>query len=835
MNRVSVGHNELRPSRFDIMIERLVVVLLVFMPLAFGARHRWSEEVVMVLSAAITVCFLLKLAFGQDEPFLKSWAYAPIVIFVLLAVFQLILLPFGVVNFISPETAALKAELLGDLTGGKNSGWMSLSFYQHVTRHDLRLLLSLSCVFIAVVNVYRYPEQIKRLLKAIALIGGLIAVIALAQDVFGNGKIYWFVPIPGTAKSGTFVNHNHFAQFMNLSIGAAIGWLCIRMHEDFDGKKITLAYTIDYLTSPVSRGLRLFLVIISLCMAAIFVSLSRGGVISMLVAGSIIFILFVRQNNLQWRGWIIVVASLFGFVCILFVGFDAVCQRLATLGRFEGYDFRRQTLTDLLACFGRFPVFGTGSGTHSVVYPMFQKIPITLLFTHAENEYAELLEEYGLIGLGGFAIFSLIVWSRFVKLIRFEKPGVQSAAFGLGFGLAAVYIHSLSDYGQHVPANAFVSCIFCALMIGLSRQGNLKPVKNTAKIAVGVFIIAIPILAWILIGANNARVAESHWSKTLDIEKKLVGKNWQASETEYAELISNAKLAVKYEPENVDYLYCLGVYKWYSISKPKDAVVYQTPANIDQIVTRLNQARISCPTYGPIYSVLGQIELFMLNDSSGVEKIRKGLYLAPNDPIACFIAGRLDIFEGKKDDAVVKFARAVKLKANLFREVVDICVKNISRPKAAIAIAGDEIGRLNYVAGVLDSMRYRDLADSTRVKVKTLLEVKCTQSDAATRDFVALADIYKTSKDYHSAIKCYRKAIGLDYAQIGWRMSLAKSLAETGQIQKAIDEARICLRIKPKYAPAEKLIADLSVSPDLIGKDLGAAGSVQTGKNYKGI
>jgi hypothetical protein len=102
-------------STFDKIIEWLLISLLAFMPLAFGAVEAWSEEVVVALAGAISVCFLLKLIFEKNTRLVWSWAYVPVVLFILVAVFQLIPLPGGVVSVISPGTAAVKKELLGDL------------------------------------------------------------------------------------------------------------------------------------------------------------------------------------------------------------------------------------------------------------------------------------------------------------------------------------------------------------------------------------------------------------------------------------------------------------------------------------------------------------------------------------------------------------------------------------------------------------------------------------------------------------------------------------------------------------------------------------------------
>ena len=230
-------------SQFDKIIEGFIVLLLAFMPLAFGAVEAWSEEVVIILAAAISTCFLLKLIIEKDTPVVWSWVYVPVILFILITVLQLAVLPANMVNIISPNTVETKQQLLGDLPDSDVLlRSMTLTFYPNATRHGLRLILAMSAVFFVVINVYRRPDQVKRLLGSIAIIGGAIALLALAQDLLGNGKIYWFVPTAsGKADSATFINHSHYGQFMNLSIGAALGLLFVKLHEEFSNKKITPA------------------------------------------------------------------------------------------------------------------------------------------------------------------------------------------------------------------------------------------------------------------------------------------------------------------------------------------------------------------------------------------------------------------------------------------------------------------------------------------------------------------------------------------------------------------------------------------------------------------
>ena len=77
-------------SRLDGGVEVLLISLLAFMPLAFGARSAWSEEVVVALSGTIVICLPLKVLLNGDQVIIWTWASLPLILFVLIAVFQII-------------------------------------------------------------------------------------------------------------------------------------------------------------------------------------------------------------------------------------------------------------------------------------------------------------------------------------------------------------------------------------------------------------------------------------------------------------------------------------------------------------------------------------------------------------------------------------------------------------------------------------------------------------------------------------------------------------------------------------------------------------------------
>jgi tetratricopeptide (TPR) repeat protein len=825
-----LGNTEATIDRFDLGIECLLILLLAFMPLTFGAVEAWSEEVVITLAAAISIIFLIKIVIVKNTRCIWSWSYIPVVLFILITVFQLVPLPTGFVEFISPNTAAVKRDLLGDLPNAdKVISSMSLSFYPHATKHDLRLLLAVVAVYIVVFNVYNQSEKIKRLLAAIAIIGGALAILALAQDIFGNGKIYWFVPtIHNKAYSGPFINHSHFGQFMNLSMGAALGLIMVKLNGFFNGKRVTPSVVADYFGSSQARVIWALIIMIVLGATAVFVSLTRGGMVSLLIAAAFTTLVLSSRKTFKSQGWIMALIPLGAFICVLYLGFDAVYDRLATLGQLhEAESSRWQILKDITVAWIKFPVFGTGLGTHEVVYPMFDRSTIPALATYAENEYAQAAEEIGILGLAILIIFAVIVWINYARNVTISHVPIRSAAYGLGFGLVAIMVHSLSDFGQHLPANAFLSAVSCAILLALTRMGRktyevssiAQVYKGRRVLLVSVLLCVLTVWIWTLYGANNARLAEGHWKKALVVEHELVEKDWAGSNEEYSDLISHAVSATNYQPGNIKYLHWLNVYRWHSLSRVTDPntgeVIIPTQAMefVHRIVDELNQARIFCPTYGVTYCFLGQLEKFILGDATGAEHIQKGFRLAPCDPTACFVAGILDVEQQQIDVSVEKFSKAIQLDGSLFRDVANLYINHAERPDIALAIAGEDTVRLSQVANILaDIQEHKEVVEQTRKRVIDLLKAHCQKPDASAWALASLANVYNREDDNDRAIECYRRALALDYSQVDWRLALAYLLANKGYVHEAIHESRICLRLRPQFKAAEKLIADLSGS-----------------------
>ncbi|MDD5010549.1 MAG: O-antigen ligase family protein [Phycisphaerae bacterium] len=806
------------------VIEILLICLIAFMPFAFGAVEAWSEQVVVVLSSAILFLFLLQKILNPQEGFTRTFAYLPLLLLFFIIVLQIIPLPQGIVSALSPQTVSLKKELL-DSTGGTQQNWdkLTISFYPSATKHNLRIIFAIVSIFMVVLNNFKSYEQIKRLLKAIVCIGASVAALAIIQNVIGNNKIYWFVPAPLKANSGPFINHSHFGQFMNLSIGAAAALLLLKLREDFRSRRTTAANIFEYFDTSQARGLWSLAAMISISAAAVFASLTRGGMVSMLMAMCAVVLLLAMRRSLRQHGWLVFVIALCAFVCLLYTGFDAVYDRFATSSLLDSYQTRIEIIKDLLNPARQFAVLGTGLGTHSVIYPMFQSISTVLRFRFAENEYIQLLEEAGITGFVIMLIFGAIVAVNFVKAIRNKESDISITAYGLGFGLIAILIHSVSDFGQHLPANAALSAIFCALIItlGQSKKDNIsiKPVRIGAII---LLVLTTAVSVWSINESQKTRIAEGWWEKASVIEKKLVADNIQGSDDDFERLISYGTKAVQAQPGNIEYRYWLNVWRWWEAGRQIDSDVgglsNEGMEKTYGIVADLKDARFLCPTFGPIYCLMGQLQKFILFEPVGEDNIRKGVMLEPNNELALFAAGCLDISEDKPVESFEKFRKSIQLRSTFFKDIVKIYIEQAKRPDLAIEIAADNIQQLKYVEAVLaQSEDFKPYAETAQLKMLEAAESAVLKNAAALDDLIFLGDYYKNSEP-EKAAEYLSAALLQDYGNSRLRLKYAEVLAETGRFEEAIQQARICLKLNPGSKQAKRLIAELSVRPELIKK-----------------
>src|SRR5258707_7306784 len=89
-------------QRWDWAITSLLAGLMVFMPAAFGAVEAWSELVVVLGAAALSLCLVARLGLDREFRLARTWLYVPLGLFVFLVGLQMVAVPAGILGAIAP-------------------------------------------------------------------------------------------------------------------------------------------------------------------------------------------------------------------------------------------------------------------------------------------------------------------------------------------------------------------------------------------------------------------------------------------------------------------------------------------------------------------------------------------------------------------------------------------------------------------------------------------------------------------------------------------------------------------------------------------------------------
>ena len=275
-----------------------------------------------------------------------------------------------------------------------------------------------------------------------------------------------------------------------------------------------------------------------LVLMACLLSLSRGGMIAMLVAVGVMLLVMIRARLLS--GPILIGLGLLG-VClaagIVMFGEDMVQDRVDDVvsGELDRLD-QKNRRQDIWEAVGKgvqdYPVLGTGIGSHREVYPTYMEKVHLVEFSHAENGYLQVALESGLIGLSILMLaWCTCLWSGYTGLHCSRSQQLTLALAAVLAGLCASLAHSLVDFVWYVPSCVVIVVILAACGIRLRSiafaQGTASasaqhaydassPAIGIPRILWGAACPATLVLGiWMTSHLLPRMAAEPHWHEYL--------------------------------------------------------------------------------------------------------------------------------------------------------------------------------------------------------------------------------------------------------------------------------------------------------------------------------
>lgn len=455
------------------ILEAGIILLIIFSPLAYGSVETWAYSIIEIIVVFLTLTWFIKIwiknsvknkddklsSYKFSFDYLKTPINLPILIFIGFILLQIIPMPEFILKAVSPNTNEIYSESKNainkisnnELSYKSKGGFQSLSLNRYATKNELYKIITYSLLFFLIANNINSFKQIRKIINSIIIFAFALSLFSIIQKMTWNGKIYWFRVLRyGGEPFGPYVNHNHYAGYMEMVIPLAIAM--IFLNKDIN-KRLMLGFMIIVMATTV------------------FMTLSRAGMISLICSFLFLLVMLILKKNLKFPLKTMVFFIFIGSLIFLnYLGvLDDALNEILTLTDSDllSQQNRPRVWKDSLNIFRDFPIFGSGLGTFENIFPQYRSFYLQARYLYAHNDYLQTLIECGALG------FSIVLWGIVAfSRVAFKYSKKDNMSLCLSASVVAMGIHSFFDFNLHIPANALLLFIIMSLLISWNNIKN---------------------------------------------------------------------------------------------------------------------------------------------------------------------------------------------------------------------------------------------------------------------------------------------------------------------------------------------------------------------------
>ncbi|HEV2178172.1 MAG TPA: O-antigen ligase family protein [Terriglobia bacterium] len=461
------------------LLEIILSLVIIGSTLAFGGVQPFTYSLMeLALFFGVLLLLLKQTREGRISIPLPVWP----LLFAAWIGLQIVPLPAGLIRLLSPARLANAA-----IPGAPAMAWATLSIYPHATLvAGIKFLAYLSGFVLA---AYLFDSRKRRsiLLQTLVFLGVFEAGYGIVQYLTGWQKIFTYTKVYYTGEaSGTYINHNHFAGLLELTLPLIVAAAFYAFQIWSDSRRHWVAR--DASAEATSPGFQLlfYMALSAVMIVAVIFSRSRGGILGAVF--SIVFIGLLAQFKVRRKAWML---GLVAFLAVavgygMWIGLGPVLERFEQIGNpnYLQLEGRVAIWKDALSMIRDYPWTGVGLGAFEIAFRHYQTSLVTFFVDHAHNDYIELLSETGAVGLALlFVPVAGLLVRMMVSFVRDSRRYRPSITLGCLGGALALLLHSATDFNLQVPSNALILAV--VLGIGyktacIERRDEKAPEKRRA-------------------------------------------------------------------------------------------------------------------------------------------------------------------------------------------------------------------------------------------------------------------------------------------------------------------------------------------------------------------
>jgi MFS family permease len=341
--------------------------------------------------------------------------------------------------------------------------------------------------------------------------------------------------------SGTFINPNHLAGYLGMAVPVA------------------LAYTVMSRFSPTIKVLLAYSAVTML--AGIVVTLSRGGILAMVVALVIFCGVLLAQRDF-WRSALVMLCILTALAAVAVSQFESVQRRFEVAFKHDKVENGRQFYwAAAWQLSKRDIIWGIGPGHFDVEFPSVRPWEVQSRPHYAHNDYLNTLCEWGVLGMSIVAAAcGLLYFGVFQVWHALRRPSNElgsrfsdRTAFVVGatVGLVALMLHCIVDFDMQIPAVAVTAVTLMALLAAQARFATERFWRNPGRFG-KILLKSVAAAAIAYLSAQGLHKGkETYWLARA-----------KAEQTQPERIIAFATKAHEAEPMDGEADYKMGDYLW---------------------------------------------------------------------------------------------------------------------------------------------------------------------------------------------------------------------------------------------------------------------------------
>ncbi|HOK39929.1 MAG TPA: O-antigen ligase family protein [bacterium] len=477
--------------------------------------------------------------------------------------------------------------------------WCSAEYIYNILNYFLLLIFIFTFINSSQIEIRKY-------LLIIVYLSILPVLFGILQhfNFFEKNNIYVFKLLPASVASSTFGNKNFFAGYLIMIIP-----LCFYFIFSEKNKKKIIIFTLIFF-------LNFF---------ALIITYTRGAYVGFFSAILLILILNINYFIKNYKYLFLSVILIFLILIILIFNFELLPRlKEAIISIFSfstGTNLMRVTIyKSFFRAIIAKPLFGVGVGTFQYTMPFFRDElfslkGMTVNEDHAHNEIIEIGGEEGIIGLGLFLWFFVIIYFLAIKkIIKTRNNELKILIISLLASITAYFVHNLFSIDLRIVSTSVLFYFLIGLIICLIKEKEISIKINYQKIMI---IIIIPIsiyLSYFLFSIYKAQKLlqiSTSYERSDSVFIDETGK--------HSEKIRNDKLIEIYKKVIENNKYCLD-------AKYKLASAYYRNNYFDEALKEYKEILYYAPRYCQTFFNISLI-YFMKKNNEQINK-RRNLYEA---------------------------------------------------------------------------------------------------------------------------------------------------------------------------------------------------------------